>query len=114
MKTDEKKCINILLEASAEFNDIEGCEKLHFDGVEGHLSGMQQTFTKDIRQKYITLFERYNARVKIIYLETDWNTRLKRNTERENVVPESVIEKMLEKLSPPTSEEAQTVEWHCV
>ena len=37
MKTDEKKCINILLEASAEFNDIEGCEKLHFDGVEGHL-----------------------------------------------------------------------------
>ena len=70
--------------------------------------------TKDIRQKYITLFERYNARVKIIYLETDWNIRLKRNTERENVVPENVIEKMLRKLSPPTSEEAQTVEWHCV
>ena len=70
--------------------------------------------TKDIRQKCITLFERYNARVKIIYLETEWDTLLKRNAGRERIVPENVIGKMLGKLSPPTPEEAQTVEWHCV
>ena len=70
--------------------------------------------TKEIRQKLITLFEKYNAGVKIVYLETEYNTLLKRNAGRENVVPESVIEKMLGKLSPPMPEEAQTVEWHCV
>ena len=70
--------------------------------------------TRDIRQKYIALFERYNASVKIVYLETEYNTLLERNAGRENVVPESVIERMLEKLSPPTPEEAYTVEWYCV
>ena len=69
--------------------------------------------TKDIRRKSIKLFERYNAKVRIIYLETEWDTLLKRNAEREKNVPENVILKMLGKLSPPTSEEAQTVEWHC-
>lgn len=70
--------------------------------------------TRDIRQKWIMLFERYNAGVRIVYLETDYDTLLKRNSERENVVPEIAIEKMLGKLSPPTPEEAEIVEWHCV
>ena len=70
--------------------------------------------TKDTRQKQISLFERYGARVRIVYLETDWNVQLDRNSSRESEVPVTVIEKMLGKTVPPMPEEAMTVEWHTV
>lgn len=53
--------------------------------------------TKDIRQKQIQLFERYGASVRIVYLETEWNTQLERNSDREACVPVEVIKKCLEK-----------------
>lgn len=67
--------------------------------------------TKEIRQKYINLFERYGARVRIVYLETDWNTQLQRNSSRAAEVPVEAIGKMLRKTVLPLPEEAQTVEW---
>lgn len=67
--------------------------------------------TKEIRQKYINLFERYGARVRIVYLETDWNTQLQRNSSRAAEVPLEAIGKMLRKTVLPLPEEAQTVEW---
>ena len=67
--------------------------------------------TRDTRQKQISLFERYGASVRIIYLETDWNTQLERNRGREAEVPVEAIEKMLGKTVPPMPEEAETVEW---
>lgn len=70
--------------------------------------------TKDIRQKQISLFERYGARVRIIYLETDWNVQLDRNNIRKSEVPVTAIEKMLGKTVPPMPEEAMTVEWRIV
>ena len=70
--------------------------------------------TRDIRQKQISLFERYGASVRIVYLETDWKTQMKRNKERNAFVPEKVIEKMLAKIVPPTPDEAKAVEWYCV
>lgn len=70
--------------------------------------------TKDIRQKQISLFERYRARVRIIYLETDWNVQLDRNSSRKSEVPVTAIEKMLGKTVPPMPEEAMTVEWRIV
>ena len=70
--------------------------------------------TKDIRQKQISLFERYGAGVRIIYLETAWGILLDRNSSRQSEVPVVVIEKMLGKTVPPMSEEAMTVEWHIV
>ena len=70
--------------------------------------------TRDIRQKLIRLFERYGARVRIVYLETDWATRIARNAGRENVVPENAVERMLGKTVLPTLDEAQDVEWICV
>ena len=69
--------------------------------------------TKETRQKQIRLFERYGARVRIIYLETDEQTREARNTGRTDSVPEGVVARMLEKTVPPTPDEAQTVEWQC-
>lgn len=67
--------------------------------------------TKEARQKLIGLFERYGAGVRIVYLETAWNSRIERNSGRNNAVPESVVGKMLEKTILPTPEEAQTVIW---
>lgn len=70
--------------------------------------------TWDIRQKQISLFERYGASVRIIYLETDWKTQMERNKGRDAFVPDKVIEKMLAKMVPPTPDEAKDVEWHCI
>ena len=70
--------------------------------------------TADLRQKEVELFERYGARVRIVYLETSWDTMLERNRSREAEVAGVVIGRMLEKLAPPTAAEAQTVEWFCV
>lgn len=70
--------------------------------------------TKDIRQKQISLFERYGAGVRIVYLETEWKTQLERNSDREACVPAEAIKKMLGKTVLPTPEEAQRIEWICV
>ena len=63
------------------------------------------------RRKLISLFEGYKARVNIIYLETDWQTLLDRNRSREDAVPQSAIESMLGKLTPPEVHEAAQVDW---
>lgn len=70
--------------------------------------------TRDIRQKLINLFERYGAGVRMVYLETEWETQLCRNSSRNAEVPQEVIENMLKRMTPPLPEEAKTVEWHCV
>lgn len=72
------------------------------------------SLTPMMRSKSIRLFERYNASVRIVYLETDWEEQLRRNAARKAVVPESAIDRMLDTLIPPESHEAQRVEWLCV
>ncbi len=70
--------------------------------------------TKDTRQKLIGMFERYHARVRIVYLETEWDRRVQRNTARKDAVPEAAIDRMLSKTVPPMPDEAQAVLWQCV
>lgn len=65
----------------------------------------------DTRRKLISLFESYKARVRIVYLETDWLTQITRNALRPDQVPTSVITSMLTKLIPPEAYEAAKVEW---
>ena len=67
-----------------------------------------------IRRKQIQLFEQYHASVKIVFLETDWETEQARNSGRKNEVPQTAIEKMLKNLELPEMREAQRVEWICV
>jgi putative nucleotidyltransferase with HDIG domain len=67
--------------------------------------------TKDTRQTQISLFERYGARVRLVYLETGRETRAERNIGRTAEVPEEAVSRMLGKLVPPTPDEAHTVEW---
>ena len=70
--------------------------------------------TPDIRSRLIALFTGYNAYVKIIFLETDYRENLQRNKNRKDAVPQAVIEKMLEKLTPPERFEAHEVNWICI
>lgn len=71
-------------------------------------------FTPDMRMSLFSLFNRYHAYVKIVFLETDYETNLKRNRSREATVPENVIEDMRSKLMPPERYEAHEVIWECV
>ena len=72
------------------------------------------SITRELRQEQVGLFERYGARVRIVYLETPWETELRRNAGRHEKVPQAAIEAMLRKTEPPTPDEAQAVEWFCV
>ena len=64
-----------------------------------------------MRDPLVALFESYHARVRIVYVETAWQTLLSRNASRTDTVPQSAIEKMLDKTVLPEPREAQTVEW---
>lgn len=70
--------------------------------------------TSQMRESLVSLLETYHARVRIVYLETNWNTLHQRNTARLDAVPEIAIHKMLGKLIPPEAYEAAKVEWYSV
>lgn len=70
--------------------------------------------TADTRAKFVQLFENYGAKVRIVWLETEWNENLRRNSARKAVVPENVIGRMLSSFQPPAAMEAQSVQWICV
>lgn len=65
----------------------------------------------DRRSKWISLFLEYKARVKIIYLEVPYKTLLKQNRNREQQVPETIIEKMIGQLEIPSYQEAHEIEY---
>jgi len=67
--------------------------------------------TTQMRESLINLFETYHSHVRIVYLETEWQTLLDRNHSREAIVPQPVIEDMLGKLVLPETYEARNVEW---
>ncbi len=57
---------------------------------------------RQTRQRWIDLFDKYRARIEIVYCEPPFDTILKRNAQRENVVPEEVIRKLAAKTEVPT------------
>lgn len=67
--------------------------------------------TRQMRDSVVSLCEEYKAHVRLVYIETSWETLLSQNKNRKEVVPQNVIENMLCKLVPPCSEEATSVEW---
>lgn len=82
------------------------------------LLGNKQSFVynatnlkQEHREKLICLFHSYNAKVKIVYIETLWDNLPKRNKIRDRKVPMTVINNMLEYFSIPENFEAETVEW---
>lgn len=67
--------------------------------------------TKDMRDKWISLFLSYNARVRIVYLEVPYDTLKKQNMDREYPIHEDVIESLLQKLEIPSYDEAHEIEY---
>ena len=66
-----------------------------------------------IRERQIKMFTQYHASTRIVFLETDWQEQLRRNTGRAETVLEQVICAMMEELILPEAQEAKIVEWRC-
>lgn len=64
---------------------------------------------QETRQRLVSLFAGYGARVHIIYLEAPYQELLDRNQKRERYIPEPVLEEMIRKLEPPAPWESFTV-----
>ncbi len=58
--------------------------------------------TRQTRDKWISLFTDYDARVETVYLEPPLSVIRKRNREREKPVPANMIEKLFRRLEPPS------------
>ena len=70
--------------------------------------------TRQMRAQLIDLFVDYGAKVKIVYLEQPYHTWRQQNKSREYALPESVLDKMLDKLEVPQLTEAHEVVYHVV
>lgn len=67
-----------------------------------------------VRKKQIKLFTQYQAFVKIVYLETDWQEQLRRNANRPDAVPQQAISHMMDELVLPEAKEAHRIQWYCI
>ena len=64
---------------------------------------------QETRQRLISLFAGYGARVHIVYLEAPYQELLDRNQKRARYIPEPVLENMIHKLELPAPWEGFTV-----
>jgi len=64
---------------------------------------------QETRQKLVSLFAGYGARVHILYLEVPYQELLARNRKRARYIPEHVLEEMIQKLEVPVPWEAYEV-----
>ena len=62
-----------------------------------------------MRSQLIRLMRNYRARVRITYLETDWQTLLNRNGKRSAPIPVEVLQNMARKFEVPSDVEAYQV-----
>lgn len=65
----------------------------------------------DTRQKVCTLFEKYGARVTIIYIEVPYEELLRRNEIRKRDIPANVLHHMIKKMEIPKRTEAYEVRY---
>ncbi len=66
------------------------------------------------RSAQVSLISSYGAGVRIVFLETSYSENLRRNREKVDGVPESVMDRMLMRMEPPMPWEAERVDWVCV
>jgi predicted kinase len=67
--------------------------------------------TQTVRQPLLSLFHDYRARTRIVYVESAWETILRRNIDREEQVPTSVLQRLAGRFEVPTVEEAHDVQY---
>ena len=68
--------------------------------------------TKNMRSKWINLFEDYGGKVTIHYIEVPYSKVLSQNKNRDYSIPDKVINKMINKLEVPTYDEAYNVKFN--
>lgn len=66
---------------------------------------------RDIRSQLIELFATYKAKVVVEYLEVPWNVVQKQNREREHVVPDKIMKKMVSRWEVPGLDEAHEIRY---
>jgi predicted kinase len=64
---------------------------------------------RQTRKRWIDLFAGYDARIDLVYLEPPLRTLFEQNDRRPNPVPRRVIERLIDKLEPPTATEAHSL-----
>ncbi len=67
--------------------------------------------SRQIRAQSIDLFANYQARVRIVYLETTEQKLFQQNRERADAVPAQVLQKMFARWEVPDLTEAHQVDW---
>ncbi|HAP64896.1 MAG TPA: poly(A) polymerase [Cytophagales bacterium] len=69
------------------------------------------SLTLSLRQLWTGLFREYGARIRIVYLETDYATWQRQNAQREAEVPKKVLKRMLDSWDVPQPWEGHAVEY---
>jgi predicted kinase len=67
--------------------------------------------SRQLRGQCIQLFADYHARIRIVYVEAAEERLLRQNRQRQIPVPESVLERLLDRWEVPDPTEAHRVEW---
>jgi predicted kinase len=67
--------------------------------------------TRPLREQLVNFFASYRARVRIVYLDAPLEMILGRNKKRSASVPETIMNKLLDKLDVPDMTEAHMVQW---
>ena len=66
--------------------------------------------SRDMRTRGIDLFAAYGARVRIVYVESPAARLFEQNRDRDRIVPESVVERLLGRWEVPDLTEAHEVD----
>jgi len=66
--------------------------------------------SRHIRTRLISLFAAYNARIRVVYVEGSIDLIAERNRNREKVVPDKIMKKLMNRWTVPTLVEAHAVE----
>jgi predicted kinase len=68
--------------------------------------------TRQMRSQWIDLFVSYKARVKLVYIETNYREWQTQNKDRDHPVPQAVLLRLLSKLEVPLLYEAHDVQYY--
>jgi predicted kinase len=66
---------------------------------------------RQTRRRWIDLFADYDARIELVYVEPALSQIFQQNARRTNPVPRQAIERLIEKLEPPTVTESHSLVW---
>lgn len=70
--------------------------------------------SRSIRSRWLSMFNDYGAKIKIIYVEVPFEKLLSQNKNRKYKVPEKIIDKLINQLEIPSYEEAHEIEYKVV